>query len=58
MPHHVVDVSGVQIVALGQRLEHGPTQVLGVQMGQSAPALLADAPRRPAGVDDQCFPHV
>jgi hypothetical protein len=56
-PDHVVDIGGVEVVALGESLEHGAAEVLGVQVRQSALALLADATRGPAGVDDQCVRH-
>ena len=56
-PDHVVDVGGVEVVALGESFEHGAAEVLGVQVRQSALALLADATRGTAGVDDQCVRH-
>ena len=56
-PHDVVDVGGVEVVAIGQRLEDGAGQVLRVEVGQRPLAGLADAARRPAGVDDQGVRH-
>ena len=56
-PDDVVDVGGVEAVALDQRLEHGAPEVLRVQVRERALALLADAPRRAAGVDDEGVGH-
>ncbi len=56
-PHDVVDVGGVEPVALDERGEHRRRQVLGMEMGEGALPLLADAPRGAAGVDDQCVRH-
>ena len=56
-PHDVVDIGGVEAVALDQRLEHGAAEVLRVQVRERALALLADPAGRAAGVDDQCVGH-
>ena len=52
-PDDVVDVGGVDPGALGQRPQHGGAQLLRVNARQRALAGLANAPRRPACVDDQ-----
>ena len=56
-PHDVVDVGGVEPVALHQCLEHGAAEVLGVEVGDRALALLADPAGRADSVDDQCVGH-
>ena len=48
---------GVELVALGEGLEHGGRQMLRVAVGQRALAGLADAARRAAGVDDVGVAH-
>ena len=45
-PDHVVDLGGVELVALGQRPQHGDAQLLRMDLRQRALADLADAPRR------------
>ena len=56
-PDDVVDVGGVEAVAIDERLEHRGGDVLGVEVGERPLPLLADAPRRAACVDDECFSH-
>ena len=56
-PHHVVDVGGVEPVALDERGEHRRGEVLRMQVRQGALAGLADAAWRTAGIDDQCVGH-
>ena len=57
-PHDVVDVGGVEAVALDERLEHGSTEVLRVEVGEGALARFADPARGAACVDDECVSHV
>ena len=56
-PDDVVDVGGVEPVAVDQRPQHRRTEVLGVQVRQRALALPADPSRCADGVDDQCVGH-
>ena len=56
-PDHVADLFGVDLVALGDRLENGRTELLRMNLPQRALAGLADAARRTAGIDDPCFGH-
>ncbi len=56
-PHDVVHVRGVEAVPLDERFEHGPPEVLGMQVRQRALAGLADPSGRAAGVDDQSVGH-
>ena len=49
---------GVEVVALGDRREHGRREALRVDVGERALAGLADTARRAAGIDDQGFGHV
>jgi hypothetical protein len=56
-PDHIVDFGGVQVVALGQRLQDRGGQVLGMEVGERALADLADAARGAGGVDDVCLGH-
>ena len=51
----VVDLGGVQVVALRQCLEHGGHQALGVDFPQGALALFADAAGGAGHVDDPGF---
>ena len=56
-PDDVVDVGGVEAVALDERPQHGCREVLRVQVRERALALLADAARRAARVDDESVGH-
>ena len=56
-PDDVINLGGVQIVALGHGPEHRGGQLLRMDIGERAFANLADAARRAAGVDDQGFGH-
>ena len=57
-PDDVVDLGGVEVVALGDRRQHRRGEALRMQVGERTLAGLADAARRAAGVDDQGFRHV
>ncbi len=50
----IADIGGVEIVALGDRPEHGGTQMLRVLFSQGTFALFADTARCAAGVDNPC----
>jgi hypothetical protein len=56
-PDDVVDLGGVQVIALGDRLQHRGRELLRVDARQGAFAHLADAPRGPACVDDVSVSH-
>src|SRR5690606_12164832 len=56
-PDDVVDLGGVDAVALGDGLEHGGAQLLGMEGGEGALAPLADATGGAAGVDDPDSVH-
>ena len=54
-PDHIVHLGGIQIVTRLQRLQHRGAQMLRMQMGEGALALLPNAPGRPRRVDDPRF---
>ena len=56
-PDDVVDVGRVDVVALGERLEHRRGQLLRMDLRRARPCRFADAARRAAGVDDPGFGH-
>ena len=56
-PNDVVHVFGLQIVALGKRLENGGTEMLRMALPQSTLPGLTDGPRGAARIDDPCFRH-
>ena len=57
-PDDVVDIGGIDAGALGQRTKHRCAELLRVNARQRPLAGLANAARRPAGIDDQCVNHV
>ena len=56
-PDHVVDIRGIEMVALGDGAQDGRGEVLRVMLGQRALADLADATGRANGVDDIGLGH-
>ena len=54
----VVDVRGVEVVALGDGAEDRGPEPLRVVLGEGSLAHLPDAPRRAAAVDDPGFAHL
>ena len=56
-PDDVVDISGIDAGAIGQRAQYRCAELLRMDARQGALAGLADAPRRPACVDDQRVNH-
>ena len=56
-PDDVVDIGGVDAVAIGQRAQYRCAEMLRMDAGQGALAGLADAPRRPACINDQRVNH-
>ena len=56
-PDHVVDLGGINAVALGQGPQHRRAQALRVEMRQRALAEFSHAAGRAAGVDDPGFGH-
>ena len=56
-PDDVVDVSGIDAGAIGQRAQYRGAELLRMDARQGALAGLADAPRRPACIDDQRVNH-
>ena len=56
-PDHIADISGIDIVTLGQGLEHGCTQLLGVNIGKGTLANLANPARGADGIDNPGFTH-
>ena len=56
-PDDVVNVSGIDSGTVGQRPQHGCTELLRMNAGQRTLAGLANASRRPACVDNQCVNH-
>ena len=57
-PDDVVDIGGIQLVSLGNRLQDGRGEMLGVHVRKRALAGLADTARGTDGVDDQCLGHI
>ena len=56
-PDDVVDIGGIDAGAIGQRAQYRCAELLRMDARQGALAGLADAPRRPACVDDQRVNH-
>ena len=56
-PDDVVDIGGIDAGAIGQRAQYRGAELLRMDARQGALAGLADAPRRPACVDDQRVNH-
>ena len=57
-PDDVVDVPGVERVALGNRFQHGRGEVLRVHVRERALARFTDPARGTDGVDDQSLGHI
>ena len=56
-PDDVIDMRGIEIVAVLQRLQHGGGEMLRVQVGQRALAGFANTARGANGVDDVSVGH-
>jgi hypothetical protein len=56
-PDDVVDISSIDAGSIGERPQYGCAQLLRMNARQRAFAGLANATRRPAGVDDQRVNH-
>ncbi|MGY3357184.1 hypothetical protein ACVWZK_003847 [Bradyrhizobium sp. GM0.4] len=56
-PDDVVDVGGVDAGARRERAQHGCSQLLRMNARERPLAGLANAPRGPAGIDDECVDH-
>ena len=56
-PDDVVDISGIDAGTIGQRAQYRCAELLRMDTRQSALAGLADAPWRPACIDDQRVNH-
>src|SRR5690606_31803961 len=54
---NVLDLAGIEFVALSQRLENGGAKVLGMFVRQCTLASFADTAWRAPGVDHPCFRH-
>ena len=55
--YRFADFLRVELVALGERFQHGGAELLGMNVPKRALAGLADATRRAARVDNPCFLH-
>ncbi len=56
-PDNVVDIGGIDPGAIGQRPQHGSTELLRMNAGQRTFSDLANASRRSACIDDQRVNH-